>query len=63
MVSLLILYFSQVLITADLDFITTAFLYLPLAPSSWNLESYVDDSKLFLSFPVIELDAAIEKLE
>ena len=25
--------------------------------------SYVDDSKLFLSFPLIELDAAIEKLE
>ena len=24
---------------------------LPLAPTSWNLESYVDDSKLFLSFP------------
>ena len=24
---------------------------LPLAPSSCNLESYVDDSKLFLSFP------------
>ena len=36
---------------------------LPLAPSSCNLESYVDDSKLFLSFPSIELDAAIEKLE
>ena len=27
----------------------------PLAPSSCNLESYVDDSKLFLSFPLIEL--------
>ena len=27
------------------------------------MESYVDDSKLFLSFPLIELDAAIEKLE
>ena len=36
---------------------------LPLAPSSSNLESYVDDSKLFLSFPLIELDAAIDKLE
>ena len=36
---------------------------LPLAPSFCNLESYVDDSKLFLSFPLIELDAAIEKLE
>ncbi|CAH3150296.1 unnamed protein product, partial [Porites evermanni] len=32
-------------------------------PSSCNLESYVDDSKLFLSFPLIELDEAIEKLE
>ena len=37
---------------------------LPLAPSSCNLESYVDDSKLFLSLPLlIELDKAIEKLE
>ena len=36
---------------------------LPLAPSPRNLESYVDDSKLFPSFPLIELDAAIEKLE
>ena len=36
---------------------------LPLAPSSCNLESYVDDSKLFPSFPLTELDAAIEKLE
>jgi len=36
---------------------------LPLAPSSCNLKSYVDDSKLFLSFPLTELDAAIEKLE
>ena len=36
---------------------------LPLAPSSSNLESYVDDSKLFLSFPLIELDAAIDKQE
>ena len=36
---------------------------LPLAPSSCNLKSYVDDSKLFLSIPLIELDAAIEKLE
>ena len=36
---------------------------LPLASSSSNLESYVDDSKLFLSFPLIELDAAIDKLE
>ena len=36
---------------------------LSLATSSCNLESYVDDSKLFLSFPLIELDAAIKKLE
>lgn len=36
---------------------------LSLETSSCNLESYVDDSKLFLSFPPIELDAAIEKLE
>ena len=34
-----------------------------LAPSSCNLESYVDDSKLFLSFPLTEVDAAFEKLE
>ena len=49
------------------DFITTAIsIYLndlPLAPSSCNLESYVDDSKLFLFFPLSELDAAIKKLE
>ena len=36
---------------------------LPLAPSSCKLESYVDDSKLFSSSPLIELDAAIKKLE
>ena len=36
---------------------------LPSAPSSCNLESYVDDSKLFFSFPLIELHAAIEKLK
>ena len=36
---------------------------LPTAPTFCNLESYVDDSKLFLSFPLVELDAAIEKLE
>ena len=36
---------------------------LPLAPSSCNLESYVDDSKLYLSFPLIQLDAAIDKLK
>ena len=28
-----------------------------------RLESYVDDSKLFMPFPHVELDAAIEKLE
>ena len=36
---------------------------LPLAPSSCNLESYADDLKLFLYFPLIELGAVIEKLE
>ena len=36
---------------------------LLLAPSSCNQKSYVDDSKLFLSLSLIELDAAIEKLE
>ena len=36
---------------------------LPTAPTFYNLESYVDDSKLFMSFPLVELDAAIEKLE
>ena len=36
---------------------------LPLAPSSCNLEPYVDDSKLFVSFPLIQLDAAIDKLK
>ena len=36
---------------------------LPLAPSSCNLESYIDDSKLFLFFPLSELDVAIGKLE
>ena len=30
---------------------------LPLARSSCNLESYLDYLKLFLSFPLIELDA------
>ena len=36
---------------------------LPTAPTFCNLESYVDDSKLFMSFPLVELDAATEKLE
>ena len=36
---------------------------LPSAHSSCKLESFADDSKLFLSFPLMELDAAIEKLE
>ena len=36
---------------------------LPTAPTFCNLEAYVDDSKLFMSFPLVELDAAIEKLE
>ena len=36
---------------------------LPTAPTFCRLESYVDESKLFMSFPLIELDAAIEGLE
>ncbi|PFX14795.1 putative RNA-directed DNA polymerase from transposon BS [Stylophora pistillata] len=36
---------------------------LPTAPTFCNLESYVDDSEMFMSFPLVELDAAIEKLE
>ena len=43
-----------------------SFIYLndlPLPSSSCNLESYADHSKLFLSFPLIEMDAAIEKME
>ena len=36
---------------------------LPTALTFCNLELYVDDSKLFLSFPLVELDAATEKLE
>ena len=36
---------------------------LPTSPTFCNLESYVDDSKLFMSFPLVELVAAIEKLE
>ena len=36
---------------------------LPTALTFCNLESYVDDSKLFMSFPLFEIDAAIEKLE
>ena len=33
---------------------------LPTSPTFCNLESYVDDSKLFMSFPLVELDATIE---
>ena len=36
---------------------------LPMAPNFCNLESCVDDSKLFMSFTLLELDAAVEKLE
>ena len=36
---------------------------LPMAPNFCNLESYVDDSKLFISFTLLELDATVEKLE
>ena len=34
-----------------------------MAPNFCNLESYVDDSKLFISFTLLELDATVEKLE
>ena len=33
---------------------------LPTAPTFCNLESYVDDSKLFMSFPLVELDALLK---
>ena len=36
---------------------------LPTAKTFCKLESYVDDSKLFMPFPLVELDAAIEKLK
>ena len=36
---------------------------LPKAPKFCNIESYVDDSKLFMSFTLLELDATVEKLE
>ena len=35
---------------------------LPSAPGTCSLESYVDDSQVFLSFPLAEVDSAIEKL-
>ena len=35
---------------------------LPMAPKFCNIESNVDDSKLFMSFTLLELDA-VEKLE
>ena len=36
---------------------------LPLSPQSVHLESYVDDSKVFLSFPIKDVDSAKAKLE
>ena len=36
---------------------------LPLAPQVCNLESYVDDSKIFLSFPVKDVESAKRVLE
>ena len=36
---------------------------LPLAPQVCNLESYVDDSKIFLSFPVKDAESAERVLE
>ena len=36
---------------------------LPLAPQVCNLESYVDDSKIFLSFPVKDVESVERVLE
>ena len=36
---------------------------LPSSPKVCKLESYVDDSKVFLSFPISDLNSAIGKLE
>ena len=36
---------------------------LPMTLKFCNIESYVDDSKLFMSFTLPELDATVEKLE
>ena len=36
---------------------------LPLAPQTCHLESYVDDSKVYLSFPIREMDHATQILE
>lgn len=36
---------------------------LPSAPKVCNLESYVDDSKVFLSFPISDVNSVIGKLE
>jgi len=36
---------------------------LPFASQTCCLESYVDDSKVFLSFPLSDLDSAVRKLE
>ena len=36
---------------------------LPLAPQACNLESYVDDSKIFLSFPVKDAESAERALK
>ena len=36
---------------------------LPLAPQGCNLESYVDDSKIFLSFPIKDAESAERVLE
>lgn len=36
---------------------------LPCAPKACCLESYVDDSKVYLSFSLSDMDAAVKKLE
>ena len=36
---------------------------LPFASQTCCLESYVDDSKVFLSFPLSDIDSAVRKLE
>ena len=36
---------------------------LPFAFQTCCLESYVDDSKVFLSFPLLGIDSAVRKLE
>ena len=44
-------------------FVFTSVIFLPLAPQVCNLESYVDDSKIFLSFPFKDTESAERVLE